>query len=109
MRDRAFNIPKNPKYGGYQRGLASIVYNFFGKRTPDGAIKNENMPNKKLAEELHKPMIRKFENQKLFSSFMGNIWSADLADMQLISNLIKEFIFYYVLLIFSVNTHGLFF
>ena len=27
LRDKAFNIAKNPKYDGYQRGLASIVYN----------------------------------------------------------------------------------
>ena len=47
------------------------------------------MSNKELAEELHKQMIRKFKNQKVFSSFIGNIWGADLADMQLISNLIK--------------------
>ena len=29
LRDKAFNIAENPKYDGYQRGLASIVYNFF--------------------------------------------------------------------------------
>ena len=29
LRDKAFNIAKNPKYDGYQRGLASMVYNFF--------------------------------------------------------------------------------
>ena len=43
---------------------------------------------------------------KVHSSFMDNIWGADLADAQL--NLIKEYVFYNVLLIFSVNTHGLF-
>ena len=30
--DKAFNIAKNPKYDGYQRGLASVVYNFFDKK-----------------------------------------------------------------------------
>ena len=29
FRDKAFNIAKNPKYDGYQRGLASMVYKFF--------------------------------------------------------------------------------
>ena len=29
LRDKAFNIAKNPKYDGYQRGLASMVYKFF--------------------------------------------------------------------------------
>ena len=32
LRDKAFNIAKNPKYDGYQRGLASMVYNFFYKK-----------------------------------------------------------------------------
>ena len=31
LRDRAFNIATNPKYDGYQRGLASMVYKFFDK------------------------------------------------------------------------------
>ena len=31
LRDKAFNIAKNPKYDGYQRGLASIIYKFFNK------------------------------------------------------------------------------
>ena len=67
------------------------------------------MANQKLAEELHKPIIRKFEKRKLLSSFMDNVWSADLADMQLKVNLVKEFVFYYVLLMFSVNMFRLFF
>ena len=32
LRDKAFNIAKNPKYDGYQRGLASMVYKFFDKK-----------------------------------------------------------------------------
>ena len=40
LRDKAFNIAKNPKYDGYQRGLASMVYNFFDKKTSGGAIKS---------------------------------------------------------------------
>ena len=43
------------------------------------------MSNQELAEELHKPIIRKFEKQKVHSSFMDNIWDSDLANMQLIS------------------------
>ena len=43
------------------------------------------MSNKKLAEELHKPTIQKFNKKKVHSSFIDNIWGADLADMQLIS------------------------
>ena len=31
--DKAFNIAKIPKYDGYQRGLASMIYNFFGRNS----------------------------------------------------------------------------
>ena len=47
------------------------------------------MQNKELVEELHKPIIRKFKNKKCWS-FRGNIWGADLADMQLLSKFNKE-------------------
>ena len=42
LHDKAFNITKNPKYDGYQCGIASMIYNFFDKKTGSG-IKNENM------------------------------------------------------------------
>ena len=45
---------------------------FFDKKTSSGAIKNENIPNKKLAEELHKPFIRKSNKGKVHSSFIDN-------------------------------------
>ena len=40
LRDKAFNIAKDPKYDGYQRGLASMVYDFFDKKTKGGTIKS---------------------------------------------------------------------
>ena len=43
LRDKAFNIAKNSKYGGYQRGLASMVYKFFDKKTSGSGIENKNM------------------------------------------------------------------
>ena len=59
LRDKAFNIAKYPKYDRYQRGLGYMVYKFFGKKTAGSGIKS--MPqNEQLAEELHKPIIRKF-------------------------------------------------
>ena len=58
LKDKAFEIANNPKYDGYQIGLAN---------------------------ELHKPIIRKFKKIKVYSSFKDNIWGADLADTQLIS------------------------
>ena len=36
--DKAFNIAKNTKYGGYQRGIASMVYKFFDKKTSGKGI-----------------------------------------------------------------------
>ena len=50
LRDKAFNIAKNPKYDGYQRGLASMVYKFFDKKASGGTVKNENISNKQLSE-----------------------------------------------------------
>ena len=49
--------------------------------------------NKELANELHKPIIRKFEKRKVRSPFIDNIWGADLAVMQLISQFNKGFAF----------------
>ena len=46
-----------------------------------------------LLEELHKPVIRKFEKRKVNSSFKDNIWGADLVDMELISKLNNRFLF----------------
>ena len=62
-RDKAFNIAKNPKYDGYQRGLASMVYKFFDKRSKGSGA---NIPlefNEQLAEELHKTIIRNFKKK----------------------------------------------
>ena len=65
LRDKAFNIAKNPKYDGYQRGLASMVYKYFQKKsTGSGAANNEIIKNLKLAKELHKPIIKKFKKRK---------------------------------------------
>ena len=58
--DRAFNIAKNPKYGWYQRGLASMVYKFFDKKFTGSGVNIPSELNKQLAKELHKPIIRRF-------------------------------------------------
>ena len=96
LRDKAFNITKIPKYDGYQRRLASMVYKFFDKKTKDSGftIPNKSIPqNEQLAEELHKPIIRKFKRREVYSAFKYHIWAADLADMQLISKFNKGFRF----------------
>ena len=63
LHKKAFNFTKNPKYHAYQRGLASMVYKFFDKKTASRAIKNADMLNTALAEELRKPVIRKFSKK----------------------------------------------
>ena len=60
LSDKAFNIAKDPRYDGYQRGLAAMVYKLFDKKTSGKVIKNESISNKELAKELHKPIIKKF-------------------------------------------------
>ena len=98
LRDKAFNIAKNPKYDGYQRGLASMVYTFFDKKTKDSGVttpaKKSTPQNEQLAEELYKPIIKKFKKRKIYSAFKDNISGADLADMQLISKFNKGFRFF---------------
>ena len=76
------------------------------KSASGDAVKNENMSKQELAEELQKTIIRIFENRKIYSSLVYPIY--DLANMQLISKFNQGIRFYYVLLIFSINTHGLF-
>ena len=83
LKDKAFKIASDPKYDGYQRRLASMVYKFFDKKSSGSGIANE--PNYQLANELHKPIIRKFKKRKVYSSFRDNIWGVDLADMQSLS------------------------
>ena len=74
----------DPKYDGYQRGLASMVYKFFDKKSKgSGIVSNE--PNYQLACELHKPIIRKLKKREVSSSYRDNIWGVDLADMQSLS------------------------
>ena len=68
-----------------------MVYNLFDKKTSDSGIKNENISNKELVKEIHKPVIRKFNERKIYSPFIDNIWGANSADMQLISKFDKGF------------------
>ena len=59
-----------------------MTYIFFDQKTASGAVQNEIMQNEELAKELCKQIIRKFEKRKVHSSFIDNIWGADLADIQ---------------------------
>ena len=56
LRDKAFKIASDPKYDGYQRGLASMVYKLFDKKSSGSGLDAE--PNYQLANELHRQIIR---------------------------------------------------
>ena len=94
LRDKVYNIAGNPEYDGYQRGLASMVYKFFDKKSMGSRVKKLKYTTKPsslersssiLADELHKPVIKKFNKRKVYSQFKDNIWGVDLADMQSLS------------------------
>ena len=57
-----------------------MVYRFFDKKSEGSAIVN-NKENVQLAQELHKPIIKKFQKRKVYSSFRDNIWGVDLVDV----------------------------
>ena len=66
-RDKAFNIAKNPKYDGNQRGLASMVYRIFDKKSKGSSVNTPLKFNEQLAEELHKPIITTFKTIAVYS------------------------------------------
>ena len=102
LRNSACDIAGNPKYDGYQRGLASMVYKFFDSKVAPldkktmsckGNAKHTAKPsalertgnNKILTKKLDKPVIKKFNKRKVYSQFRDNIWGVDLADPQSLS------------------------
>ena len=81
MKGRAYEIPINRNYNEYQISLASMVYKFFGKRTGSRISVTEQ-----LAEELHKPVIKKFKLRKVYARLKDDIWAADLPEMESLSS-----------------------
>ena len=78
LKERAYEIARNPKYDGYQRALPSMVYNlFYGKKTGSGASIIEE-----LAEESHTPVINRSKRRRVYTRFKDNIWAVDLAEMR---------------------------
>ena len=82
-----YDIASNPEYDGYQRGLASMVYKIFDKKSIGSGTKKDTTKSSSLilADELHKPVIKKFNKRKVYSQLKDNIWGVDLADMQSLS------------------------
>ena len=104
LKDKAYNIASNPEYDGYQRGLASMVYKFFDKKSMGSGIAKPSSLKRVakdssliLADELHKPVIKKFNKRKVYSQFRDNIWGVDLAETQSLSKKIKVLNIFYVL------------
>ena len=92
LRDKAYDIASNPEYDGYQRGLASMVYKFFDETSMGSGIARDRTKSSSLersssilADELHKPVIKKFNKRKAYSQFKDNKWGVDLVDMQSLS------------------------
>ena len=92
LKDKAYNIASNPEYDGYQRSLASMVYKFFDKKSMGSGTAKPNSLERIvkdgssiLADELHKPVIKKFNKRKVYSQFKDNIWGVDLANTQSLS------------------------
>ena len=84
LKDKFYEIAISLKYDGYQRGLLSLVYNFFYEKTESGAIatsKVRESVNEELSQELHKLVIKNFKRRDVYASFKDNIWAADSADM----------------------------
>ena len=76
LKNKALKIGSNPKYNGYEKGLASMVYKFFDKKSKGSGLKENQgnfLQNSQLANELHELIIRKFKKIKVYSSFNGNI------------------------------------
>ena len=85
-----YDIAINQEYDGYQRGLASMVYKFFDKKSMPEPSSLERMgsgiaSSSILADELDKPIIKNFNKTKVYLPFKDNIWGVDLADMQSLS------------------------
>ena len=58
LRDKAFNIAKNPKYDGYQRGLASMFYTFFDKTSAGSGVTTIANKSAFNSEQLAKELLR---------------------------------------------------
>ena len=72
LRYKAFKIASDPKSYGYQRGLASMVYKFFDKKSSGNGIANE--PDYQLANEFHKPIIQKFKKKEQLVNLLETIF-----------------------------------
>ena len=66
LKNRVYEIARNPKHDGYLRILANMVYTFFDKKAGSGAGASVN---EELAQEIHRSVIKK----RVFARFNDNI------------------------------------
>ena len=80
LKNKGFKIGRNPKYDGYEKRLASMVYRVFDKMSSESGVaaslanKSATEPNYQLPNEPHKQIIRKFKKRKVYLSFADSIW-----------------------------------
>ena len=70
FKNKGYKIAVNPRYDGFRRALASMVWKFFKRKK---VLKGSSLNNEKLADELHKPIIKNFKRRKVYSSFKACI------------------------------------
>ena len=90
LREKAFKIASNPKYDGYQRGLASVFFKLKDKKSKGSGIKS--MSNQQLASS--KTNYQKIKKKEVYSLFKDNIWAVDLSDYASKYNKVIRFLFY---------------
>ena len=89
LKNKAYKIAVDKSKNSYERLLASMVYKLFNERS-NKVLSGSGIENKQLADELHKPIMKKFKRRKVPSSYKDNIWGVHLADMSLIHKFNKE-------------------
>ena len=102
LEDRANEIQLNPLCDGHKKRFASKYgISVFWQKTGSRANINEV-----LAQEQHKPVIKKIKRRKVYSRFKDNIWVADLAETRSLSFFdfrVNYLLFIILLLVFSRN------
>ena len=98
MCDKKFNIAENPKYYGYQRGLASMVFKFFDKK----AFGSDVLKMRIFYTKSYINQLLEVKKRKVHSTFTDNISVADLTDMQLISKFNKIFFICFLLCVVDI-------
>ena len=83
LEERAYEVDRNPNYNGYQRRLATIIYEIFDNKAESGA---KASVYEDLDQELHKTVIKKFKKKKVYARFKDIIQAANLAEMGSLSS-----------------------